>query len=210
MEPYYTEPGITIYHGDAREILPTLGKVDAVITDPVWPNSHPSLFGSDKPVEMFREVMPLIATSRVALQLGCDSDPRGFLDVIPLPLFRIAWLEYSAPFYKGRLLYTGDVGYLFGAPPASRPGGRVIPGRCIHVTGSEDKPDHPCARAYTHVRWLVNYWSGEGETIIDPFVGSGTTLHAAKNLGRKAIGIDIEERFCEQAVKRLRQEVLAI
>ncbi|KKK62925.1 hypothetical protein LCGC14_2999480, partial [marine sediment metagenome] len=65
---------------------------------------------------------------------------------------------------------------------------------------------HPSPRRLQHVNWLVRFF-GE-ESILDPFAGAGTTLRAAKDLGRKAIGIEIEEKYCEIAAKRLGQEML--
>jgi site-specific DNA-methyltransferase (adenine-specific) len=73
--------------------------------------------------------------------------------------------------------------------------------------GREAKYDHPSQKPYPFMTWLVQRLSDEGHTILDPFMGSGTTLRAAKDLRRKAIGIEIEEKYCEIAAKRLEQEV---
>ena len=67
---------------------------------------------------------------------------------------------------------------------------------------------HPSPRRFEHVAWLVNLYS-EG-AVLDPFAGAGTTLLAAKNCGQTAIGIEIEERYCEIAARRLSQEVLPL
>jgi DNA modification methylase len=112
--------------------------------------------------------------------------------------------------YKGRLLMTGDFAYLFGEPPKSVKGAHVIPGKCVDADSSGKQADHPCPRKLKHVEWLVNWWSEPGETVVDPFMGSGTTLVAAKRYGRNAIGIEIEERYCEMAAKRLSQGALPL
>lgn len=68
--------------------------------------------------------------------------------------------------------------------------------------------NHPCPKPLRLFKWLLSLHAGY--TILDPFMGSGTTLVAAKQLGRKAVGIEIEERYCEIAVERLKQGVLAL
>lgn len=71
--------------------------------------------------------------------------------------------------------------------------------------------DHPVPKPIGQWTWLLNRISArEGEFVLDPFMGSGTTLRAAKNIGRYAIGIEIEERYCEVAAKRMQQEVLPL
>jgi hypothetical protein len=227
MTPFYQDAFATIYHGDAREILPAIGAVDSIITDPVWPNAKAAIVGRDRPEGLLREVLAVCPQSkRLILQLGCDSDPR-ILRAVPevWPFFRVCWLEFACPTRKGRLLYTGDVAYVFGEPPASAPGRRVMPGRFMATIADvmrrktevhsewdsaapADSEDHPCPRRLQHLQYLVGKWS-EG-IVLDPFMGSGTTLVAAKQGGLKCIGIEIEERFCMVAVRRLRQEMLAL
>lgn len=231
MTPYYEENGITIFHADAREIIASIS-AEAIVTDPVWPNSvFPKV---TNPQKLLEEVLSSVDESvqRVTVHLGCDSDPR-FLCAVPLrwPFIRVCDLDYARPTYKGRIVHGGDIAYVFGVPPAT--GKKLLPGRYIstrsdklfhrsswigkdkHFTRSRDikKAEasnealpHPCARRLQHVRWLVN-WFG-GASICDPFLGSGTTALACKNMGLKCVGIEIEERYCEIAANRLRQEVL--
>ena len=73
-----------------------------------------------------------------------------------------------------------------------------------------NRPEHPCPKPEPLMIHLVTDFTDYGETILDPFMGSGTTLVAAKRLGRKAIGIEREEKYCEVAAKRLAQEALPL
>ena len=117
-KPYYQDDYITLYHGDCREILLEMGPIETVITDPVWPNSLP-VFNIDNPQKLLGEMCnSLPRAERLVIQMGCDSDSR-FLSAIPSswPFLRVCWLDYACPSYKGRILYTGDVAYAFGAPP---------------------------------------------------------------------------------------------
>lgn len=190
------------------------GLFDAVVTDPVWPNAAPELAGRGDPEGLFRSALEALSDSarRLAVHLGCDSDPR-FLRAVPARwrFFRVCWLEYVRPHYKGALMYTGDVGYLYGQPEPSWARARVIPGRMMLTKNdfaSAKANGHPTPRQLMHVRWLVKWWGGP--RILDPFVGSGTTLVAAKDHGCEAVGIEIEERYCEIAARRLDQGVLAL
>lgn len=228
MRPYYEQDGVTIFLGDCREVLPGL-RAEAVITDPVWPNSIFPRVGS--PQQLLSEALALSNVERVVVHLGIDSDPR-FLSAVPSRwrFVRLCNLDYALPNPKGRILYGGDVAYVFGALPKLPPGKMLIPGR--YVSGKVDNTksrgswsgkdkrytrsraecyeqlEHPAPRRLDHVRWLVG-WFG-GESLIDPFAGTGTTLVAAKRLGVRAIGIEIEERYCEIAAKRLQQGALPL
>jgi site-specific DNA-methyltransferase (adenine-specific) len=211
MKPYYEQDGITIYHGDCREILSGLHG-DSIITDPVWPNSKADIVGIDRPFELFNEMCASIPSEvvRFAAHLGCDSNPLMIAPTLSqrFAFFRVCWLEYTRPHYVGRLMYGSDVAYLWGSPPKSVPGQHVVPGRFLDTSSSGKESAHVCPRKLSHVAWLVKWWSETSSTVIDPFMGSGTTLVAAKLASRRAIGIEIKEEYCEMAASRLAQGVL--
>lgn len=210
-KPYYEEPGIQIYCGDCRTILPSLPASHAIITDPVWPAARAVLFGQDDPKGMMDGMFSALRglPRRLVVHLGCDSDPRFLLSVPEqLKFFRVCWLKIARCSYKGRLLMGSDVAYLFGDPPKSIPGKHVISGEVMDADSKGKQSDHPCPRKFKHVAWLLNLWTEPADTVLDPFMGSGTTLVAAKLHGRPSVGIEIEERYCEMAVNRLRQGVL--
>lgn len=224
MKPYYEDGSVVIYHGDAREVVPQLTDAPRIcITDPVWPNS---VFpGVSNPRGLFGETLAVMELDRLVVHLGCASDPR-FMSVVPesLPFVRVCWLRYARPSYRGRMLVGSDVAYIFGSIPPAAPGRHLLSGESVarnnstkaqHIGGGEsganrdyDDLPHPAPRRLEHVAWLVNWYADA--PVIDPFMGTGTTLLAAKNAGRPAVGIEIEERYCELAVKRLSQETLGL
>lgn len=210
-KPYYEHGGIRLYLGDSRELLGELpdGAADTILTDPVWPGAGIGLTGSEDAVGLFASVawqFPRLAR-RAVVQLGCDTDPR-LLAAVPqeMPFIRLCSMEYAIPNYKGRILNTGDIAYVFGEMPRTADWYKVLPGRAVMVQPGQRPTWHPSPRQLFHVQWLVK-WYARG-LVLDPFAGSGTTLAAAAMAGLPAIGIEIEEQYCELAARRL-EEVMA-
>jgi DNA modification methylase len=228
-KPYYDHAGITIYHADCREILPHLPKVDLVLTDPPYGieiatngrigatgrNANGHRLGTRAikqyiPVEwdsvpLTRELADLFrhkSTNQIIFGFN------HFSDILPPTKAVIVWdkklkNDWEDNFSDCELAWTSfnEPARLFrhmwiGALRASE-----------HAT---DAKQHPTQKPVALMGWLLGKHSRPGELILDPFMGSGTTLVAAKNLGRRAIGIEIEEEYCAIAVQRLAQEVLPL
>jgi len=208
--PYYHDDLTTLYCGDCRDILPKLDPAPVVITDPVWPNTYTgykALKGADDPLKLFRQAMTSLPglPKRLVVVLRLDSDPRFLRGVpSPLPFFRVQMLRYDIPGYLGRKLGGFEVAYGYGKPIKSEPGRRCIPGlSCRARPGKDVRMGHPCPRSLAHMEWLIKWWTEPDDVVLDPFAGSGTTLLAARNLGRDSVGIEIEEAFCAIVAERL-------
>ena len=199
MNPYYERNGITIYHGDCREILPSV-TADAVITDPPY-GFRKADWDSEFPVDWLPLCRPSTA---IALMPGVNNLLR-----VPIPEgFEYRWM-LSIHIANGMTRGLMGFGNWIPVLVYAREGRSLY--RCQQdatvITVGGEMPDHPSPKPIRAMRWLIDRFEGD---ILDPFMGSGTTLRAAKDLGRKAIGIEIEERYCEIAAKRLEQEVLPL
>lgn len=238
MKPYYEEKGITIYNADCREVLPTLPKVDLVLTDPpyvgmvggysfgdhggVAAKTNESISIGDPWAASFDWADA--ATSRVLLgvMVFCSyhSLPETALAFKSLRRAAlITWHKRNAP-ATGKNVPRFTEEYIWCFAKAVGLQWDVFPSTMVDLpklaTGAFASPErfidrqgcavHPTQKPEQLIKYLL---AVGGETILDPFMGSGTTLRAAKDLGRKAIGIEIEEKYCEIAANRLRQEVLS-
>jgi len=206
MKPYYEHAGITIYHGDCREILPTLPKVDLVLTDPPYGigagREKPHNGWRDYGIDDWDDARPTKDTMDKILSSCKNSIIWGgnyFSDMLPPSMGWLVWDKGQRDFSlaDGELAWTSYERALR-IKTISR--GRAL----------RDVKQHPTQKSLEILIWCIECAdkSGKIDTILDPFMGSGTTLRAAKDLGRKAIGIEIEEKYCEIAVRRLGQEVL--
>ncbi len=199
---------VTIINGDCREVLRGIEHADVCITDPVWPNCPPGLLeGWDRSTELLNEALVALPESvrRLVIILRSDSDPR-ILTAVPARWRFICMqaMSYAVPMYLGRVLGGTEIAYCFGEPPPVRPGKRVIPMWGPKAQPSDRPPNgHPCSRALPHMDWLVSWWSLEGETVIDPFCGSGQIPLAAKRQNRHAIGIELDPKWAALAEQRV-------
>lgn len=212
-KPYYQDDAVTIYHADCRDILPLLPKVDLLLTDPPWPMTDREIMEGNANFDaLWSSVACLVKARRLLLWHAIHNDPRRILNpLVGWGYLRAIYIRRAIPGYYGRVLMDGEMIYALGEWPAHQKGRTVIPGGMAITYQRGDRPDgHPGPRSLIATRWVASWWSDEGDLILDPFMGSGTTLRAAKDLGRKAIGIEIEEKYCAIAAKRMAQEVLAL
>lgn len=218
IEPYYQKDGITIYNADCREVLPQLGVFDVVVTDTPYGVSggkggDSKKYGKanysgnwiDNEDYILEVVIPVITECIKKSKRAAATVGNRHLFLYPKP-------DDIGCFWTPASVTHGPWGFTCFSPilyygKDHRAGKGALPTGKL-VTERAEKSIHPCPKPLTPWRWLIDKMSQPKETILDPFMGSGTTLVAAKMEGRKAVGIEINEKYCEAAVNRLAQGVL--
>ncbi len=216
LKPYYEEAGITIYHGDCREVLPTLPKVDLVLTDPPYGialNTDNSRFSGGSGASIARRGTG-VGTGTGA-PIANDAEPFDPAFLLEFGDHHIIWGWNNFPdkLPRGACLVwlkrhdEAFQSFLSDAETAWMSKGHgVYCRRDLSNNAITNVRAHPTQKPLTLMGWCLGFFH-DANMVLDPFMGSGTTLEACKLGGRSAIGIEIEERYCEIAAKRLAQSV---
>ena len=208
--PYYSDDSVTIYHGDCREVLPTLGDFDLILTDP--PYGLNKSWGASKAwqgncgkgrlwngtPEWDKEAAELgfLPLAKNAIVWGGN-----YFAELPAKKGWLVWDKQAAMTQaQAELAWTNFVSTVrvFRLSPLS------VFGKG-HING--EIKEHPTQKPLALFRWCLSF-APDAEVVVDPFAGSGTTGVACKLEGRKAVLIEISEEYCEKAADRLRQGVL--
>jgi site-specific DNA-methyltransferase (adenine-specific) len=220
VNPYFERDGITIYHGDCREVLPTFetGAATVVVTDP--PYGIDFDYGTyDDDTEAYPQLM-------------ADWIPKAQRIVSDGPFFVWQAMKNCGRWHEwfpdGYRIFAACRGFTQFLPSAVQHSwdpvifwGNVRGEPSVHrkdwhvqtmapFGAGRKRIEHPCPRPLEQTRYIVNLASATDDIVLDPFMGSGTTLVAAHHLGRRAIGIERTEAYCEIAANRLAQAVLPL
>lgn len=218
--PYYQDDAVTIYHGDCREITAWLA-ADVLVTDPPYGialrtnyaqrkrtalalcNDFPPIFDDDRPFSPVH----LLAAGKPSVMFGANH----YADSLPASPTWLVWDKLDGLTSKREVGFNDQADVELAWSNLGGPA-RLFRQRWMGAmkTGRDGqvRRRHPTEKPVELMTWVVQQCPPG--VIADPYMGSGTTLRAAKDLGRKAIGIEVDERYCEIAAKRMGQEVLAL
>jgi site-specific DNA-methyltransferase (adenine-specific) len=208
LNPYYSDGLITLYHGDCREVLPTLDVTGLVVSDPPYGinlnndwqneihaeqgratnNAKGGIVGDDGLTDWAEVLEPFKRRVVFGFPYLFDADATG-------------WLVWDKePGFKGKSL-TSPVEMAYATTWKGFKIIRLLWSGYMRAPGAEARTEHPTQKSESLIAQIIQWH--DDELILDPFSGSGTTLVSARQLGRKAIGIELEERFCEITANRL-------
>jgi DNA modification methylase len=212
-KPYYQDDAVLIYNADCRDILPLIPdkSIDLVLTDPPYANNtdYASYEDTDTNlIVLIKEIMPEVDRISKSSLITCGVSN---IQKYPQPRWILSWINKagsgSGPW--GFCCWQPILAY--GVDPYLANGAGRRPDVIDKNETSDKLIDHPCSKPVDLWQLIMSRGSYKtGDIILDPFIGSGTTAVCAKKLGRKCIGIEIEEKYCKIAVDRLRQSVMKL
>lgn len=203
MKPYYDQDGITIYHADCAGVLPLVepSTVALVLTDPPYGIGFQSsgfwnnrlTVGDDQPFDP----TPLLRYPRLILW-----GAHNFAARLPVG----GWIVWDKRDQVSRNLPGSDAEMAW---TNLHPRIEIIRHLWMPHTMRNEPLLHPNQKPVSVVRRIVEEWSAPDDLIFDPYMGSGPVARACVDLGRRYVGVEIVEEYCEIAVSRLAQQVLA-
>lgn len=197
---------VELYQGDCLEILPTLTGIDAVITDPPYGMGKLNKFGNRDKAAAATVYKPIIGDDQ-------PFDPAPFLDYPVVVLFGANWYAPRLPASGGWLVWDkkdgGKSDDFSDGEMAWVKGSNVM--RIIHhkwrgmIRASEQGEPrlHSTQKPVWVMRWIIEQYTQAGDTILDPFMGSGTTGVACVKTGRNFVGIELDRQYFQVAEKRI-------
>jgi DNA modification methylase len=210
MKPYYeTELG-KLYHGDCLEIMPELEPVDLVLTDPPYGVGKAEWDSSFPTKSIWSIIYNKLKVGGNFLLIPGEKFLPQKINLIS-SVFDYQWV---IPWYKPNAMQFGKTGYskhslvwwFSNGKPTNKPR-RMIDVIVAPLGKKEDKDiGHPSPKPLSVIEQLLLGFNFEKDIVNDPFLGSGTTAVACERLNRRWIGIEIEEKYCEIAAKRIENE----
>jgi DNA modification methylase len=201
-KPYYQDSAVTLYHGDCREIVPLLGRFDMLLTDPPFGvGNFVQITGNKRGDEVtWNEAAPTLDEIN-ALKSACAESivwGANFMNCFDSCGGAIVWVKNQPmPNFS-----KADI-----AACSFHKKTELVKITWTNFVNTKTS-DHPCERPVALYAWCLENYSKAGESVLDPFSGSGSVGRACKDLGRKCVMIEREERYCEIAARRMGQEVL--
>jgi len=198
---YYADDAVALAHGDCREIVPRLGRFDLLLTDPPYGLAMSGGTWGRK-MDATYAGWDTEAVDVSAVVSVCDKAIVWGGNYFALPPSR-CWLVWRKPYFPT----MSDCELAWTSMDANT--------RLIEMSRSPDgKQGHPTQKPLALMKWCISLADKSNgapvQTILDCYAGSGTVGRAAKDLGRRCVMIEQEERYCEIAANRMRQEVLAL
>ena len=202
---------LTLVHGDCMEVLPKIAdkSIDLVLTDPPYGINYGKVVG-DENLDTFLNFIPLafrVLRNDKFFITYCS--PKFIYEVIGKAKevgFEYLWIgfNYYPNMFKQKPQPLGynrhDTFLIFGK---GEPKKSAFMKDVIHIVMDKNKPKHPHEKPIKAIEKLIKCASNEGDTVLDPFLGSGTTMHACLELNRNCIGVEINPKYINITKKRL-------